>query len=138
MENSKINDIFNLIFEQTQITRRAIFGKTRKREVVEARMMAACLLYEFVYNKNLSATGRFMKKTHDTIIYYKTQVRDLRELNIKYKAIYKRVSEKLNNESNIFFNYSEVREISLRFFNSMSGNNLQKKEFDEFYKKNIK
>lgn len=69
--------------EQDDIPPEEVVMKTRKRHIVEARMMISKLLLK--EGLTLSEIARFLNKDHATIIHYRNLHDDLMKTEAKYK-----------------------------------------------------
>ena len=69
--------------EQDDILPEEVVSKTRKRHLVEARMMISKLLLR--EGITLSEIARFLNKDHATIIHYRNLHDDLMKTEAKYK-----------------------------------------------------
>ena len=86
--------ITNVVSLATGISVKRIFGKTRKREVVNARRMIAVILRKELFMK-YQAIGSFLKKNHAGIMLYLTQHENFIQYDQKYKALFGVISNEL-------------------------------------------
>lgn len=68
---------------------------TRKRELVENRMIFAKIVYD-MHKLSLMRIGSYINKNHATIIHYLKQHENLIEFDIFYKMKYKKILALVN------------------------------------------
>lgn len=77
--------IFETVCDIFKVTAEEMFGKCRKRNLVEPRQIIMYLLYNKTA-RNLKSIGRLMNRDHATVIYAKNTVKDLIDTDKLYKA----------------------------------------------------
>jgi hypothetical protein len=86
--------IANVVSLATGISVKQIFGKTRKREIVNARRIIAVILRKELFMK-YQAIAAFLKKNHAGIILYLKQHESFIQYDREYKKLFGVISNEL-------------------------------------------
>lgn len=85
--------------ETTGVEKDILISKTRKRPIVELRMICSNILKENHYKLSVEKVGKLLNSDHSTIVYHmKIHKNLLIQKNGKYKALYEQISRLYKNE----------------------------------------
>lgn len=90
---SAVSDIYNVPISD-------ILSNVRKREFVEPRQIAICLIIEHIEKIKLVTVGHRFNRNHATVIYSKHTAKDLIDTNRAIKYRYDKINERLISELN--------------------------------------
>jgi len=85
--NNTAGDLLRIMRIHLRITNDEIKSSSRKRKLVDRRMIIAVILYNkctFSY----SELGRFINRDHATIMHYLKKHKDLMATNVDYRNLY--------------------------------------------------
>lgn len=85
-DDAKATKIIHLVSEYFRVNIDLVKGKTRKREIVEARQIAQSLILRFTSLSLKKVGEKFSNRDHSTIIHSKQTVLDLCETDKQYFA----------------------------------------------------
>jgi hypothetical protein len=86
-----IDRIINIVETETDVTFDAIKSMTRKREVVEARIMLTALIMVSDDKTTYTAIGALLSKDHSSIIYYAKRHGELMEFEREYRRRFRMI-----------------------------------------------
>jgi len=104
----RYRDIVKSVSAVTSVSERAMYSRTRKRDVVKARQIAMYLVYKYTHFSTI-VTGQIFNREHCTVIHARKAIKDALE---GFDPILKRVAEQC--ESSVLMNeISYVKDDSL-------------------------
>jgi chromosomal replication initiation ATPase DnaA len=92
-----IERVFKYIAFKHNLDLEILFGKCRKTGFVKARQEGAYLALKL--GAKLVEVGRFLKKNHSTILYYRDYMNDVMSIDAKYRKEILTDYELLSNEA---------------------------------------
>ena len=91
--NTDVDEIIQTVAEEYRVSPNAIIGKTRMRDVSEARQICAYILREQKYKR--CDIAQQLNRKPKTIYYELQQAISLLSVDVSFKKHYKAIKEKL-------------------------------------------
>lgn len=91
--NTDVDEIIQTVAEEYRVSSKSIIGKTRMRDVSEARQICAYILRERKYKR--SDIAQQLNRKPKTIYYESQQARNLLSVDESFKKHYEAIKEKL-------------------------------------------
>ena len=91
--NTDVDEIIQTVAEEYRVSPNAIIGKTRMRDVSEARQICAYILREQKYKR--CDIAQQLNRKPKTIYYELQQARNLLSIDESFKEHYEAIKEKL-------------------------------------------
>lgn len=138
-ENEK--KIFDIFFEETNVSFEEIVSLSRRREIVDVRkmiMVVFCVYLDYTYKRTGDLIGH---RDHSTVIHAINTHDGLLHCDVKYSLKFKKVLDRVKLELSEFFNQKSVTISDLkkefdqvkweRFANNWARERRNKKELEE-------